>query len=350
MHKLWLPGSVVAVSLVALSLATTMPRTTPNANASVVLNNPINAQVTFVGTPVASQVPPIDAITLNPGESIPTNAPIGQPYLVSPTLPSNLKNELVIRLNPGQGYNVTGYSGPIVVESTAPDVVSLEPNPNYSSNASAAAVGDPALSSTWVVICTYSVKSPSSGGVIDFNGTWIADNHVVQYLPVGGGVYNPTATYITRSSAQYEVYDQNPTWVNDPSTGLAYLAGEAAPTGSAYTIDVVLNPTVGQPDTAVTYYNPINEGWQLTTQSEVLVATQVTPPDDPYPDPYSNIYHEFTPILAKGWSGNGTWDSENHLVAINTYGYDNSEYGFNGGDITAFCEEFGIPFTTSSGH
>jgi len=150
MHKLWLPGSILAVSLVAVSLGTTAPPTAlANSNASAVLNNPMQAQVTFVGTPVAPQLPPSNAITLAPGQSVPPNAPMGQPYVLPPVLPSGWQQMLVLRVNPGQGVVIHGYSGPVVAEQTDPSVITLEPNPYYVP--STAAVSDPATSATFVV-------------------------------------------------------------------------------------------------------------------------------------------------------------------------------------------------------
>ncbi len=346
---------ILALAISTVGMISAAAPSTSSIPASQILNNPTNASVSFIGTPVPSSPVPVNAISLSPGQQIPQNAALGQAYVVPDILPPNWKDVLVLRLNPGQEFQVSGYTGPVVIESTAPSIVTREPNPNYSSTAAAAAaVGNPALSATWVVINRYTVvgHATSSGGVINFDGTWVADNHVVSYQEKPGDpIAAPYDSTITRSASQYLVNEQDPEWLTDSSTGLAYLVYPTAPTGSEYQIDVVQQPALSQQDTAVNYWNPAADEFELTEQSMVLQATQVVPPTNPFPDPNSNIYDQFTPELERGWSGTGIWDSESHLVGIDTYGDGNGyEYAFNGGDIKAFCEEFDIPFTTSTGY
>jgi len=345
MHKLWLPGSMLAVSLVAVSLGTTMPQTTlANSNASAVLNNPMHAQVTFVGTPVAPQLPPSNAITLAPGQSVPPNAPIGQPYVLPTVLPTGWQQMLVLRVNPGQGVVIHGYSGPVIAEQTDPSVITLEPNPNYVP--STAAVSDPATSATFVVESLRTNGTLVSGGALDFNGTFVMDNHVLNSYPLGGGFYLSKQVKIVHHSSALVVDQTNPSEDWDANYGLASLPQNPAPTGSPYQIDLVTFPTLGQQDTAVSYNN---NSISLTTVPSTLEANRVKPPEDPYPDPWTDVYNQYSPKLSGGWSGNGYWDAQNHLVAIATYGYDSSEYGYDAGDIENYCNQLGIPYTTSTG-
>jgi len=71
-----------------------------------------------------------------------------------------------------------------------------------------------------------------------------------------------------------------------------------------------------------------------------------------FPDPVADIYDQFQGYLGPGWSGAGMWDSEDHLIAIDSNGSQgqNYEYGFDGRDIVSFLETYSIPYSTSTGY
>lgn len=318
---------------------------------SSVVNNPTGATVTFVGTPVFPPATPANGIVLQPGQPIPSNAPLGQPYILPTVLPKGWQNKLVVKVNPGQGVKIQGYSGTVIAESTVPSVVTLKPNPDYTASSTASTTAAAQGSSvTWVVNSLRTDGSDASGGTIDFNGTFVMDNHVLNHIVDDNGtvvLYPSQRVIITRSSSTYEVDQTDPYDEYNMSQGLASI-GNPAPTGPGYQIDIVLYPTVPQQDTAYSYNN---SSFALQSKDLTLQGTQATPPYNPFPDPWSNIYNQFTPALTAGWSGAGIWDSKTHLVAMVANGSSslNSEYGFNGGDIEAYCSQNGIPFSTSTG-
>ncbi len=157
-------------------------------------------------------------------------------------------------------------------------------------------------------------------------------SHVLNHIVDDNGtvvLYPSQRVIITRSSSTYEVDQTDPYDEYNMSQGLASI-GNPAPTGPGYQIDIVLYPTVPQQDTAYSYNN---SSFALQSKDLTLQGTQATPPYNPFPDPWSNIYNRFTPALTAGWSGAGIWDSKTHLVAMVANGSSslNSEYGFNGG-------------------
>ncbi len=323
-------------------------------SASAVLNNPSGATVSFRGTPQSVAPLPSDAITLQPGASVPTNAPVGQPFVVPAVLPSGWQDMLVLRVNPGQTVQVNGYNGPMVLESTDPTIETIEPNSSYAGTSSATAISDSAQGSsvTWAVAVTYENLNTKTGGTIDFDGHWVLDNHVL--FDYSGTYENetisiPTQVIVTRSVSQYELKTENPTTEPEGNTGLASFLG-TAPTGSEYNIDVVRSPAAAQQDTAYSYNNQYFQPDSVDLQ---LLATGTQPSGYSYfPDPVANIYDRFQGYLEPGWSGSGMFDSENHLIAIDSNGSSsqNREYGFDGADIISFLSTYGIPYSTSSGY
>ncbi len=303
-----------------------------------------------------------NAIKLRPGQSIPINAPVGQEYIIPPRpLPQNIP---VIRVNPGQGYTANKSTGTFAVipHSNYPliAIVAKPPSqPPSTSGVSALSTTVPAGVKSHTAImtayfpvsntngCTYSA---ATGGLLNFNTWWVADNHVYScYNPNTGYRYNPTQldVFIVNSSGniqqELKYYDLGS--VVNQNYGLA--SPTAIVGASVGNITIVLNPSLYQWDTAVSAYGAGGSfGW--FTQPLQLLAVRVYPPGGAFPDPYSPVYHEFSAHgnIVSGWSGSGTWDSSGRLVAITTLYNDTNTYGFDGGDIVNFANAVGIPYNT----
>jgi hypothetical protein len=320
------------------------------------------AGVTVTGTPISPPTIPANAIQLAPGQSIPLNAPIGQTYIIPPRpLPSNLP---VVQVDPGQGYSVDGSPGTFVVEPgpNYPTIAVVDnPAAHAVSPTSAASVPSGVKSHT-AIMTAYFPKSKlagcpyssNTGGLLDFNTWWVADNHVYScYNPYNEKFYTPSQLDVillnSAGDEQQELTYYDPISETSLQYGLASPDAIVAPITS--TVTVVTNPTISQSDTAVSAYGGGGSfGW--FTQSLTLLAARVTPSGDPtdyYPDPATPVYDEFSNYgsITGGWSGSGIWDSSGRLVAISTIA--NSQtgnlYGFDGGDVINFLNKVGIPYS-----
>jgi len=210
-----------------------------------------------------------------------------------------------------------------------------------------------ATTTTAVITVDYTNGAEGAGGVLDFNDTWVTDNHVFNYYTSSGNMYPPASITITYSDGYNAVQTSNVEDVYNQSLGLASPYNVLAPYGSSYDITVVHNQTNGQSATVLSAWDPADAQFGDTTQNVTLNAIGTVPPYDPYPDPSTNIYNGFSPIgiVGPGWSGTGIWNSKNHLLAMVEGGDSatNELYGFNGQDIINFCSEYGINYSESSG-
>ena len=328
-------------------------------------NSAANAQVTIIGTPLPSPTIPANAIYLGPRQPIPSGAKAGQVYVLPQVLPPNSQNMLVVHANPGQGVKISGYSGPVLIEPTTPTIVTIVRNTTATSSGSVSSTSTPGVATpgavgagpqdaTYMLTVTNTNGQEYTGTILDFNGYWVTDNHVLNdYNPATGGMYAPERVVI--SSASNNIVAQQTGGISDlfdESLGLASPYNVAAPTGSSHEITVVNDQTVPQSATVLNAYNPSLEDQPgYVSQSVTMIARTVSPSGyNPWPDPTTPIYNEFSPgNTVQGWSGAGFWNSSNHLLAMLQGGNGTNDYGFNGADIINFCSENGIPYSESSG-
>lgn len=321
-----------------------------------------NSGVNVSGTPQTMPKIPANAIRLKPGESIPLDAPIGQAYIIPPRhIPKSVS---IVHVDPGQGYKFTGSVGTVAVipDPSYPTfaVVAKPPSGHLATaitSNTTTAIPSGVKNHTAVMTAYYPVSntngctySANTGGILDFNTWWIADNHVYScYNKYTGRRYNPSQLDIfilnSSGSVKQELVYHNLGSVVNQQYGLASPTWIVAPITATTTI--VKTPTLDQWDTAVSGYTAGGSfGW--FTQPLQLLGRGVYPPGNPYPDPSSAVYDKFSNHgnLSNGWSGSGTWDNSGRLIAINTF-YDETTgntYGFDGQDIMNFLNQVGIPY------
>lgn len=266
---------------------------------------------------------------------------------------------LVIHANPGQKVNVGNYVGPVVIIPTYPTVATIVPANRSQTSSTASSVspdvGSPATSTTAVLTATFANGTQHTGGILDFNDTWVADNHV--FNDYSNGFEQPSTINITYSDGYTAVQTSNIEDVYNQAYGLASPYNISAPYGSSYDITVVTHQTVGQSATVLSAWNPNTASFGDTTQSVTLDGINTAPTGyNPYPDPTTaNSYNSFTPVgqTGPGWSGAGIWNSQNHLLGMveggNATISPSEIYAFNGQDISDFCDEYSINFSSSTG-
>lgn len=328
------------------------------------LDNPANAQVTIIGTALPAPTIPANAIDLAPRQPIPDDAAVGQVYVLPQVLPPNSQNLLVVHANPRQGVEISGYSGPVLIESTTPTIATIVHNTTTNSGVSAPSTSTPGgatpstvgagpKDATYMATVTNMNGAEGTGTILDFNGFWVTISHVLNDY-VNGALYAPEKVVIASANGDI-VTDQTGGIADlvDKSLGLASPYNLVAPTGSSHDITVVHDQIpVPQSATVLNAYNP-NEEDDLgyVSQSVTMTAITVSPSGyNPAPEPTTPIYNEFSPDnTVEGWSGAGFWDGSNHLLAMLQEGNGSDQYGVNGADIINFCSENGIPYLESSG-
>jgi hypothetical protein len=343
---------VCSIGIGAFGILGATGTTYPNLN-----NSSANAQVTITGTPLPAPSIPSNAIYLNPGQAVPSDAQVGQVYVLPNVLPPDSQNMLVVRANPGQAVNISGYSGPVVIDPTIPTIATILPSTTKSSSSTAtsSSVGTGPKDATYVATVTPTSGPETTNPILDFNGTWVTDNHVLNYYnPNNGDMYPPEK--LTISNASGNIIEQITGGIEDvynQSLGLASPYNVAAPTGSDHEITVVNDQTLNQSATVLNAWNPSAATNGYTTQDVTLNGKEQSPPGNPWPDPTAPIYNTFDPIgsVGPGWSGAGIWNGSNHLLAMVEGGDTNNNeiYGFNGADIINFCSEYSVPYSESSG-
>ena len=316
-------------------------------------NNVTRPQVIVTGKPLSSPSIPPTAITLKPGQPIPVHARIGQVFVSPKIVPPNFHG-LIVHANPGQSVSIKNYSGPVIIMPTYPTITKIIPaqqslmkstaffsNLSYSNSTAA---------KTAVLFAEYINGASSYGGILDFNGTWVTDNHVLNDIDVNP-MSPPRFIQIAHSATGDVAESYNVEDIYSYTLGLASPYNVGAPTGSAYVMTVVNSPSLGQ---SVFDYSQIQRSsFGNYIQNASIIRLRVGPGANVYPDPMTNIYDRFSPIgiVTNGWSGTGVWDAQNHLIAMTEGGSSskNMFWGFNGGDIRNFCNEVGIAYNTSYG-
>ncbi len=346
--------------IVSLCILSGILSLSPNSFAQTVFNSSIKstnnvaqARVVVTGTPMPSPSIPKNAIKLNPGQPIPAHAHVGQVFISPKIIPPKFHG-LIVHANPGQSVSIKNYSGPIIIMPTHPTITKIIPahqslikpttfssTLTYSASTSA---------KTAVMFVDYTNGGSSYGGVLDFNGKWVTDNHVLNNIDVKP-MSPPRFIQIAHSATGDVAESYNVEDVYSFSLGLASPYNVGAPSGPAYAMTVVNSPSVGQ---SIFAYSQIQRSsFGNYVQSASIIRLRVGPGANVYPDPMTNIYDRFSPIgiVTYGWSGSGVWDAQNHLIAITEGGSSpkNMFWGFNGGDIRNFCNDVGIAYNTSYG-
>lgn len=335
------------------------------ATTSGATNSPQNAVVTITGTVLPTPAIPSNAIQLNPGQSVPNNAPVGQSYVIPQVLPLNSSQDLVIHANPGQSIQVSGYSGPVVIVPSSPTIATVVRNSPASSSASALSQSTTSTSSFSIpnaakthtrVLTSFFKNIPNIGtaeyvgGILSTGSKWITDNHVYNY-------YYVSLSGKKKMIEPYMINIANPATgqgVNYVDPGDEYIQsyGLATPinvnAANSTNLTIVLDTTLDQTGLAVSGYNSASLGWFSSAQT--LIARTQSPPANPWPDPNAPVYDQYSGhgSVAQGWSGSGIWDSSGRLLSMTTFYVDEPGgdlYAFNGADIVNFCKLYGIPYS-----
>jgi len=332
--------------------------TVPTQTPAIESSNSSDALVSVIGTASAPPTIASNAITLSPGESIPVNAVVGQEFISPKVIPLNYSG-LIVHANPGQSVTISNYNGPVILLPSYPTVTKIisrnqslfaansvgtltnGATPTYSASTQA---------KTAVIEVDYKNGNEGTGGILDFNGKWVTDNHVLNDINVNPPS-EPNFIQIAHNATGdvAELYDIEDAFRSN--LGLASPLNVKDPSGSSYNMTVVSDPTVGQSAFAYSQLNASSFGNYV--QNATLTRVRVEPGADVYPDPMTSIYNRFSPIgqVTYGWSGIGVWDSDNHLLAMTECGSSpkNMFWGFDGGDIRDFRNAHSIPYTISTG-
>ncbi len=228
------------------------------------------------------------------------------------------------------------------------------PDSNNANTVTSADIGAGPKDATYMATVMNTNGEEGTGTILDFNGYWVTDNHVLNYYDAKtGGMYAPEKLVIAGANGAIVAdMDGGISDLFDQSLGLASPYNVVAPSGDAHQITVVNDQTVPQSATVLNAYNPAEEDdLGYVSKSVTMVDRTVSPTGyNPWPDPTTPIYNEFTPDnTIQGWSGAGFWNSTNHLLAMLQGGNGSAQSGFNGADIITFCSENGIPYAESSG-